>query len=659
MKLYHRAALLCSVFLGLDLCAVAAQAQTAAPQQVPVPSPLPQPQDIPYPGKMQISVDATDLSRRIMSIKEVVTLPPELSQKGGDFILLYPMWLPGDHSPSGTIDQVGGLEVRSGKEVLPWHRDTVEVSAFHITVPAGTRELNVSYQLLSPVSPDEGRVVMTDVMENIQWSAVSLYPAGYYTRQIPVVSQVILPEGWQYGTALRADGPQKGNTVTFKSVMFNTLVDSPIFAGKYFRKFDLTQGDQVPVTLNVMADKPQYLNATHDQIARHKELVRQATLLFRSHHYKHYDFLLALTEHLGRIGLEHHESSENSGPLGYFTKWDETAAARDLLAHEFTHSWNGKYRRPADLWAANFNTPQRGSGLWVYEGQTQYWGYVLAARSGLMTVPQTEEAIADVAATYSAQAGRKWRPLIDTTNDPIIAQRAPLSWRNWQRSEDYYSEGQLIWLDVDTLIRKLSHGEKSLNNFAGDFFGTNNGRVMPSTYWISEVASTLNSVQPYDWTAFLHQRVDQINPMAPLDGLTRTGAKLAFSDKPTDFIKSDSLLRHTTDFRFSLGFQVNKKGILTNVLWDGPAWNAGITRDQQIIAVNNEAYSEDVLKEAITEAKGKNSQPVVLLLRDGDNFHTVSLPYHDGLRYPYLSGNLTEIKEILSPLEPEKSDIKQ
>ncbi|WP_408737273.1 M61 family metallopeptidase [Acetobacter senegalensis] len=646
---------------GLSKAYAADASAQSQPEPLPLPPSVPTPQDVPYGGTISLKVNATDLPRHILSMQETIPLPANVVEKGGNFTLLYPMWLPGNHSPTGTIDQLGGLKIQAGGKQIPWVRDTVTVSAFHVQVPKGTHQLEVSYQLLTPVSPKEGRVVMTDVMVNVQWSAVSLYPAGYFTRQIQFKPQVVFPAGWSYGTALRADGAQSGNTVTFKPVSFNVLEDSPIFSGKYFRKFDLTQDDKVPVTLNVMADRPEDLAATDEQIKAHRELVHQANLLFGSHHYDHYDFLLALTDKLGGIGLEHHQSSENSGPRGYFTHWDKTFAARDLLAHEFTHSWNGKYRRPADLWAANFNTPQRGSGLWVYEGQTQYWGYVLAARAGLMTAPQVEDALAEVAAVYDGRQGRTWRPLIDTTNDPIISQRAPQSWRSWSRSEDYYSEGQLIWLDVDTLIRKLSDNKKSLNDFASTFFGTHNGSFVTSTYQFDDVVQALNAVQPYDWATFLHQRVYDIRDHAPLDGFTRTGTRLVFTEKPSDYITSYSTLRHVTDFLFSLGFSVGKKGVLAEVLWGSPAWQAGVTRDQELVAVNGQAYDANDLKDVITAAKSKDGAPISLLLRDGDSFHTVSITYHGGLRYPHLDGKMDGLAAILAPVggQPSAADHKE
>ncbi|GBQ94118.1 hypothetical protein AA23498_1928 [Acetobacter nitrogenifigens DSM 23921 = NBRC 105050] len=611
------------------------------PQPLPLPAKPPVAQDTPYPGTIDLHVVATDLDRHILSVSEHVPVPAALSAKGGDMVLLYPSWLPGNHSPTGPITQLGGLVVKVSAKTATWTRDTVDVNAFHIAVPAGAQALDVSFQTLSPITPEIGRVVMTPAIVNVQWNQTALYPAGYYTRDIPFRTSLTLPHGWGYGTALRPDAARKGtqaaggDEVTFGVVPFNTLVDSPLFAGRYFRRIELTKTGDAPVSLDLVADRPEYLAATDEQIAVHRALVEQAQMLFGSHHYDHYDFLLALTNELGRIGLEHHQSSENSGPTGYFSKWDKTFPARDLLAHEYTHSWNGKFRRPADLWAPDFNTPQRGSLLWVYEGQTQYWGYVLAARAGLMTADQAKDAIAMVAATYDTRAGRTWRPLQDTTNDPVIAQRAALSWRSWQRSEDYYSEGQLVWLDADTLIRSLSGGKRSLDDFARAFFGVDNGSVVTRTYRFEDVVAALNGVQPYDWATFLRQRLDAVSAHAPLDGLARGGYALSYTDEPTPYIKAYEAIRKMRLFDFSIGFSINSKGMLTNVLWGGPSWKVGIAAGESIVAVNRQAYDADDLSDAIEQAKDGKA-PISLLVRSGDRFRTVSIDYHGGLRYPHL-----------------------
>ncbi|MGH7024603.1 MAG: peptidase M61, partial [Caulobacteraceae bacterium] len=372
------------------------------------------------------------------------------------------------------------------------------------------------------------------------------------------------------------------------------------------------------------------------EIAAHRALVTQAYRLFGSHHYNHYDFLFSLSDKMGGNGLEHHQSSEDGTIPRYFLDWDKTPAGRDLLAHEYTHSWNGKFRRPADLWTPNFNVPMRDSLLLVYEGQTQYWGYVLAARSGLLTRQEALDAIALVAATYDNRAGRVWRDLEDTTNDPIIAMRRPLPWLSWQRSEDYYSEGQLVWLDADTLIRQLSGGKRSLDDFARAFFGVDNGSFVTRTYTFDDIVAALNAVQPHDWARFLHARLLGHGPGAPLDGITRGGYRLTYDDQESPYLKSVERVRKTQVFDFSIGFAVGPKGALTAVDWGGPAFKAGMTAGDQIFAVNGDAYDPQTLKDAITAAK-TSSAPIELLVKDNKQFRTVTVDYHGGLLYPHLT----------------------
>jgi predicted metalloprotease with PDZ domain len=583
----------------------------------------------PTPGVIKLSVDATDLAHAIFTVHETVPVAGP-----GPIVLQYPKWLPGNHSPSGPIDKLAGLVVHAGGQRLEWTRDPVDVYAFHVDAPAGATTLDLDFQFLSPVSTREGRVVMTQQMLNVEWNADILYPAGYFSRDIQVQPSVKLPTGWTAATALDA-ASKTGDVIDYKTTTLNTLVDSPLIAGEYFKAFDLDPGGPARVTLDVIADRPADLDAKPDQINAHKALVQQAYKLYGSHHYGHYDFLLSLSDKMGGNGLEHHQSSEDGTIPKYFLDWDKTPAGRDLLAHEYTHSWNGKFRRPADLWTPNFNVPMRDSLLWVYEGQTQYWGYVLAARSGLMTKQETLDAIAAVAATYDYRVGRSWRAMIDTTNDPIIAERRPLSWLSWQRSEDYYSEGQLIWLDADTLIREKTQGKRSLDDFAKTFFGVENGSFVTKTYTFDDVAAALNSVYPYDWATFLHQRLEGHGPGAPLDGLRRGGYRLVFDAKQSDYLKSAELRRKNTDLMFSIGLSVNKDAKLTDVQWDGPAFKAGATEGQEIMAVNGDAYTSDNLKDAITAAKG-TSTPIELVVKDKDTFRTVRIDYHEGLRYPHL-----------------------
>jgi len=594
-----------------------------------MPAAIVSPRDTPYPGTIRLNVDASDTDRHIFSVRETIPV------RGGDsIVLLYPQWLPGNHSPRGQIDKFAGLTIRSNGARLEWTRDPVDVFAFHINVPVAVSALDIEFQFLSPVDTPEGRVVMTPEMLNLQWNSVVLYPAGYFSRQITVEPSIRLPGGWQFASALEA-ASTSGGVTTFKAVSLENLVDSPIFAGRYFKRLDLDPGGPAPVHLNVVADRLSLLEVKPDQLTAHRALVQQAYKLYGSHHYDHYDFLLALTDRMGGIGLEHHQSSENGTDPSYFTEWDKNADTRDLLPHEYTHSWNGKFQRPSDLWTANFNVPMRDSLLWVYEGQTQYWGFVLAARSGLLTKQQALDALAATAATYDHRIGREWRPLQDTTNDPIAAMRRPLPWRSWQRSEDYYSEGQLLWLDADTLIREQTRGERSLDDFARDFFGINDGSRVPVTFTFEDVVNALNRVQPYDWTKFLRARLDGHGPGAPLDGLVRGGYKLVYTETPSDYFKDSEARRKVTDLSYSLGMVVDSEAKLTEVMWEGLAYKNGLTVGTQVVAIDGTAYTADRLKDAIRDAT-KSRSPIELLVKNGDRYRTVRMDYHDGLRYPHL-----------------------
>jgi predicted metalloprotease with PDZ domain len=467
----------------------------------------------------------------------------------------------------------------------------------------------------------------------VQWVSVTLYPAGYVARRITVQPNLKLPAGWQFASALETD-KRDGDEVHFKPHDLETLIDSPLFAGRYAKTFDLDPGAKVPVRLNVFADKPESLEAKPEQIEAHRKLVKQAYKLFGLHHYNHYDFLFALSDEFGGIGREHHQSSENGVKPGYFTDWAKSEAGRDLLPHEYTHSWNGKFRRPAGQDVPNFNTPLQNAQLWVYEGQTQYWGNVLAARSGLVSASGARDALAATAARYDSVAGRSWRAVQDTVNDPILNARRPLGWANWQRSEDYYSEGQLIWLDVDTRIRELSGDKRSLDDFARAFYGIDNGSFLPAFYSFEDVVATLNKVQPYDWSGFLRSKLDGHGPGAPLDGLARAGWKLVYTDTPTDLIKGADERNKSTDLSYSLGFTVAADGAIRNVIWDGVGFRAGLAANSTIMAVNDRVYKPELLKAAIKEAK--DGKPIRLLVKKGNVLRNVALDYRGGLRYPRL-----------------------
>jgi predicted metalloprotease with PDZ domain len=590
---------------------------------------VPAPQDVSYQGTLKVSVDATDLVHRIFRVHEVMPAQP------GPLTLLYPQWLPGNHSPSGPIDKLAGLVVTANGKTLPWKRDTLNVYAFHVEVPQGASSVEVDFQFLSPQSTHEGRVVMTPEMLNLQWNANTLYPAGYYSRRIMTEASVKFPAGWQFGSALEV-ASHDGDTVNFKPISYNDLVDSPIYAGKYFKRVDLDPGAKTRVHMDIVADAPKYLEITPAQLKVHQNLVQQMYKMYGAHHYDHYDFLFSLSDKMSGNGLEHHRSSEDGVGTNYFTEWDKNAVMRDLLPHEFNHSWDGKYRRPADLWTPNFNVAMQDSLLWVYEGQTQFWGYVMAARSGLWTEDQARDMLAFVAATYDQ--GRpglaSWRNIQDTTNDPIIAQRAPLPYRNYQGSEDYYSGGQMIWLDVDAKLRDLSKGKHSIDDFGKAFFGMDNGSFVTNTYTFDDVVKTLNGIEPFDWASYLRSHLDGHGPL--IGGIEGHGWKLVYTDQPSPAVKAVEARRHFADLTYSLGLSVGKDGAIGDVLWDGPAFKAGISPGMSVVAVNGHDYDADTLKDAVTAAAKDQSQGIDLLVKDFDQYKTVHVDYHGGLKYPHL-----------------------
>lgn len=588
------------------------------------------PQDVPYaPGAITLAVDATDLSRRIFRMRETIPVA------AGELTLLYPQWLPGNHAPSGPIDKLAGIRFSADGKPLAWKRDPLDVYAFRVTVPSGVTSIQAEYQYLTPTDRAEGRVVMTPNMLNLEWNAAVLYPAGYYARQITYAASVTYPAGFTAATALEVAG-KNGDVVRYAPVPLDILVDSPVYAGRYFKQIDLAPGAKVPVRLNVVADAAKYLETKPEQLAQHRALVTQALKLYGAQHYDRYDFLLSLSSQMGGIGLEHQRSSQNGLDTDYFSGWDAKVGFDDLLAHEYTHSWNGKFRRPADLWTPNYNVPMQDSLLWVYEGQTQYWGNVLTARSGMRTLQAARDELALTVATYSDnRPGLAWRSVQDTTNDPIIARRRPKPYRNYQLSEDYYSAGRLIWLDVDARIRQLTGNRKSLDDFARTFFGVADGVwKTQKPYTFDDVVAALNGVAANDWATFLRSRLDGKQPFA--SSVEATGWRLVYSDTPSDYLKAlDKDSKGAADFTYSLGFSVDKDGKLGDVRWDSPAFNAGIGSGMTVIAVNGLSYDKATLEDAVKAAKTETA-PIRLLVREFNRYRTIEIDYRGGLRYPRL-----------------------
>ncbi|WP_312146853.1 peptidase M61 [Brevundimonas sp.] len=614
----------------------------ALPRALP---PIPAPTAETYPGVIRYEVDATDVERKIVRVRQTIPVA------AGPLVLLYPKFLPGNHAATGPIQLISGVTVTGGGSRIDWLRDTIDPNAFHIDVPQGVSEIVVEFQWLTQPDSSTWRVVMTPEMVNLQWEKALLYPAGYRSTGITFAPSIRLPEGWKYGVALDTDRYENG-VATFRPTDLYTLIDSPLFGGAHFQRIEIDPRGEA-VHLNIVADEAKNLAPTAEQIAWFENLVTQSDRLFGARPYDRYDFLVAATSKMGGIGLEHHRSSENSVPTDFFTNWGKNLGAVGLLPHEFVHAWNGKRQRPADELTANHNIPTQNTLLWVYEGQTEYWGDVLTARSGLASKDDILVSIAENAAFYDNQPGREWRPLQDTNNHNLLGYRTSNPYSSWMRGTgDYYREALLIWLDADTLIREATGGRKSLDDFAKGFFGGDDGSWAPRGYTFDDVVAALNAVHPHDWASFLRTRLDANGPdaKAPLDGLARGGYRLTYTDSLTAGEKRIQS-GWATDFQYSLGFTLSSSNKLTGVRWGGRAFEADIGPGWELVAVNDRAASAEVLRDAVTAAKGTDA-PLSLLLKNGDRYRTVAFDYHEGLRYPRLeriAGTPDRIGDILSP----------
>lgn len=626
MKSRFAVAPLVALSLAFAPAAAAQEAPRSMPQALPYDAGIPAARDVAFPGTIDLRVDATDLARGVFRVTQ--TIPVPAGQR--EMILLVPEWLPGKHAPRANTSKLADFRFTAGGETASWRRNPIDVNAFHVAVPEGASEIVASFVFTSPLQSSEGRIVMTREMMNLQFDAMSLYPAGHYVRQIPVRPSVTFPEGWTVYTAL--DGQQQsGGTVTWDATDYETLVDSPIFAGQHARRWDLGHN----VTLDTIADKPEHLELAPENLQAFRKMVDEALVLFGSTHFDRYHFLLAMTDRMGGIGLEHHRSSENTYNPTTLVEWDKMAWDRNVIPHELVHSWNGKFRRAAEHWTPDYREPMRNNLLWMYEGQTQFWGWIISGRSGLQPKDVVLGALASAAGYRAEQAGRGWRSVEDTTYDPIIAARAPLPYSSLSRSEDYYWEGALVWLEADQIIREGTRGRRGLDDFALAFFGMGDGDWGVQTYTFEDIVATLNGVYQYDWAAFLNQRFGEPRQPAPVAGIEKGGYRLVWKEEPNPFDRGRFDNAGTTSLSYSLGFNLDREGRVGSPMWDSPAFDAGIVTGSQVVAVNGEAFSKDVMLKAVTAAKG-GTAPIELLIKRGDRFLTVPIAYHGGLRYPWI-----------------------
>src|SRR5579863_1282941 len=598
---------------------------------------------------IQITADLRDAPRKLYHAE--IDFPVS----AGPLTLTSPKWIPGNHRPTGPVDAITGVVFTIDGKPIPWRRDDVELYQFHINIPQGATTLHAHVDCIVTAR-------VTQKMAVLEWEKLMLYPANTPVREIPIQPSLIVPAGWGVGTALTPIGggsypvPAAGATTHFAATNVEQLEDSPIITGQNFREFALAPEITPKHFIDVVSDEPEDSNLRPVFLSELNNLVREASTLYASHHYNVYHFLLTLSDVAGGEGLEHGQSSDNGvGERGYADGAHQLAEA-DLLPHEFTHSWNGKYRRPAGLYQPDFATMQQGALLWVYEGMTQYLGDVLAARSGIVTQAQYRDMLAGVAAGLDYTPGRDWRSTEDTAISASILRGGNPAWSNWKRGQDYYDEGELLWLDADTLIRKLTGNRKSLDDFQKIFFakGGNTGPLIV-TYNFDELVGDLNQVVAYDWAAFLHDRVDKINPRADVAGIEQGGYKLVYKDKPTATERNIAGVegrRGGPDCWYSIGLSLNGEGDIRDVRWNGPADKARLAPGQKILAVNGRVFSSDALKEAIRSAKG-TSEPIRLIVQSESFVSTAEIDYHDGERYPALEradGAPAYLDDITKPL---------
>ena len=598
-------------------------------------------------GEIALTVDATEVTRRILHAVETIPVQP------GPLTLQYPKWIPGEHGPTGPVADLASLVIRANGKPLTWRRDLVDMYAIHVNVPEGGKSLELTFDFLlatrAPGFSSGGSA--SDQLAAISWNQVILYPKGTLPDSVLVLPSLRLPSGWKCGTALETTG-QSGGTIHFSAVSLTTLVDSPVITGAHCRQIDISAADGVRHTIDIVADGEAALDMPTWQVEAYKRLVREANALFGARHYNHYDFLVTLSSQGGWFGLEHHQSSDDRIPERTFLDSSVQSLRTTLLAHEFAHSWNGKYRRPAGLTPNDFQQPQTGELLWVYEGLTTYYGEILAARCGVSTLEDSHERLASIAARLDNLPGRQWRSLQDVSDAAQIVYGARGDWQAVRRSADFYDESYLIWLEADVLIRSLTEGKKSLDDFGRSFFGGENTAPEVRTFTYDDIIAALNNVVPYDWKSFWSRRLDSLDAHAPLGGIEGGGWKVTYRETPGPISTAGEDFDHIIDARFSLGVTFAEDGTVADVIPGFPAVSAGLAPGMRLVAIDGRKFTKETFRDTMKRGKG-TSTPMEFLAANGDYFSTLRVDYHGGERYPWLERDTSKadvLGEIFRPI---------
>ncbi|HEY7789775.1 MAG TPA: hypothetical protein VIC33_04630 [Vicinamibacterales bacterium] len=633
LTLLSVSACLVSASLGVAQVGIGPAAAPAPPTRVIL-------RDHPFPGTIDLTVDATDTDHKVMRVHESLPVPA-----AGPMTLLYPQWETASHAPTGSVGALAGLEVTAAGQRVSWHRDPVDAFAFHVDPPLGARRLELEFQYISSTRP--GALMMTPDIVVTYWQDVVLYPAGWYTRDIPVRASLRLPSGFVAATSL-APQERTGPVTSYGAVSLETLVDAPVYAGRWSRRVDLGAVEGAPVRMDLVADAPDALAMSQEFRLKLETMLQETARVFGPPHFRQYDFLVSLSSALPSDGgTEHLSSSENNVGTDYLRHPDRHLMQQDLLAHEFVHSWNGKFRTPEGLWTPDFNTPARDDLLWIYEGQTQYWGIVLAARAGLRTRQETLDLLALTAAKAQARTGHAWKSLGDSAFDPVYDAGHRTTWPDWQGREDYYGDGVLLWLDVDTLIRERTGGRRSLDDFARAFFGVDGRSEVTRTYTLADVCLALGRIVSMDWPAYFEQRLEAHDDRHLLDGVRRGGYRLAFTDRPTETFRQAEVDEGGLDLRSSLGLLVGEDGSVGGITWEGAAFRAGVGIGARLTSVNGAPYSDAALLAALRAP----ARPLRLGFRQDGRDRVATIGSVGPPRYPQLerTGGRSWLDDVLAP----------
>ena len=576
-----------------------------------------------------LAVDATEAPRKIFHAKLTIPASP------GTLTVYYPKWMPGEHGPTGPVQDLAGLKFTSNGQTLTWRRDLEDGWTFHVEVPAGVTSVEASLDFISPAGGEAmytSGASATDKLTVLAWNTVLLYPAGWTSDEVQFEASLKLPDGWKFATPLPVTS-QSGSEVKFQRVSLTTLVDSPVSSGQFLRVVELAPNP--PEELDIVADSPAALNVPIEVFNPYRDLVNQAQKLFGAQHFRDYHFLYTLSDHVAHFGLEHHEANDSRLGERYLVDPDLRILGAGLLPHEYVHSWNGKYRRPAGLATPDYQKPMHDDLLWVYEGLTSYLGDVLSGRSGLRTPEEYRNNLARIAAGLDHRPGRSWRNLQDTADGVPSMQGAPHQWESWRRALDYYDEDVLNWLWVDTIIRQQTQGVKSIDDFCHVFQGPPNSPPQVKPYTFDEIVNTLNQVAPYNWRGFWIERLTNHGPGAPLTGIENSGWKLVYDEKRTPLIENWEEERKEIDARFSIGLDVEWSGLVVDTIEGMPAAKAGIGPGMKLIAVNGKRMTKHTFHDALQATKTSHS-PLELLVENTDYYTTYKLDYHQGEKYPHL-----------------------